>query len=61
MNFKDLETRFHEAVQHFWNIRRSQQEKQGTSEKTDIGARGAVTGGAQMSALEQLIVDLLMI
>lgn len=59
MNLEDLETRFHKAVQYFWNMRESQQEKQGTSGKTDAGARGAVTGGAQMAALGQLVVDLL--
>jgi hypothetical protein len=59
MNLEDLEARFHKAVQYFWNMRESQQEKQGTSGKTDAGTRGAVTGGAQMAALEQLVVDLL--
>ncbi len=59
MNRPNLEARFHEAVQHFWNIRESQQKKQGESGKTDAGTRGAVTGGAQMGALEQLVVDIL--
>ncbi|PYV90552.1 MAG: restriction endonuclease, partial [Acidobacteria bacterium] len=59
MSLEDLEACFHEAVQYFWSTRESQHEKQGTSGKTDAGTRGAVTGGAQMSALEQLVVDLL--
>lgn len=59
MNAEDLAARFQKAVQYFWNMRESQQEKQGMSGKTDAGTRGAVTGGAQMAALEELVVDLL--
>jgi hypothetical protein len=59
MSLMDLEARFHEAVQHFWMMREEQQKKQGQLGKTDAGTRGAVTGGAQMAALEQLVVDIL--
>ena len=55
----DIEVRFQEAVQHFWDIREQQQSKQSASGKADAGTRGAVTGGAQMTALERLVVDLL--
>lgn len=59
MSLMDLEARFHEAVQHFWKTREEQQKRQGQLGKIDAGARGAVTGGAQMAALEQLVVDIL--
>ena len=59
MNLMDLEARFHQAVQQFWNTRENQQRKQGVSGKVDAGTRGAATGGAQMAALEQLVVDIL--
>jgi Restriction endonuclease XhoI len=55
----DLGQRFQEAVQSFWDARRSQQEKQIEGGKIDAGTRGAVTGGTQMGALEVLLVDLL--
>ncbi len=56
---ENLEGRFHEAVQSYWNARRRQQEKQVEGGKIDAGTRGAVTGGSQMGALEVLVVDLL--
>lgn len=59
MNCTELEARFKEAVQHFWNTRESQQRKQGETGRTDAGTRGAVTGGAQMAEIEQLVVDIL--
>lgn len=59
MNVSVWETRFHEAVQQFWQIRYQQQQKQLTAGTSDAGTRGAVTGGAQMAAIEQLIVDVL--
>jgi hypothetical protein len=45
--------------EHFWKTREEQQKRQGQLGKIDAGARGAVTGGAQMAALEQLVVDIL--
>ena len=54
-----LETRFQEAVQHFWHARDAQQQKQVIAGTVDAGSRGAVTGGTQMGALEVLISDLL--
>ena len=47
-----LETRFQEAVQHFWHARDAQQQKQVDAGTIDAGSRGAVTGGTQMGALE---------
>jgi hypothetical protein len=55
----DLERRFQDAVQSFWDARRRQQQKQIEGGKIDAGTRGAVTGGTQMGALEVLVVDLL--
>lgn len=55
----DLEVRFQDAVQHFWDARARQQQKQVEAGKIDAGTRGAVTGGTQMGALEVLVADLL--
>lgn len=59
MSIEDLTVRFHQAVQSFWNTRDQQLLRQVEAGRTDAGTRGAVTGGGQMSALEQLVVDLL--
>jgi Restriction endonuclease XhoI len=59
MSLLDIEARFQEAVQHFWNTRAIQQLRQSESGKTDAGTRGAVTGGAQMAEIERLVVDIL--
>jgi hypothetical protein len=55
----DIEKRFKDAVQSFWNARARQQEKQLKSGKADAGTRGAVTGGSHMGAMESLVVDVL--
>lgn len=55
----DLDQRFHEAVQMFWNARDRQQQKQIEGGRIDAGTRGAVTGGTQMGALETLLTDVL--
>jgi hypothetical protein len=56
----DLDERFHEAVQSFWDARDRQQQKQVEAGKIDAGTRGAVTGGTQMGALETLLTDVLL-
>ncbi len=56
----DLEERFQQAVQAFWDARDQQQQKQIASGKIDAGTRGAVTGGTQMGALEVLLTDVLL-
>ncbi len=56
---EDLEQRFHEAVQSFWTVRSRQKQEQIDRGRIDAGTRGAVTGGAQMGALEVLVADLL--
>lgn len=55
----DIEARFQEAIQSYWNARNRQQQKQIEGGKIDSGTRGAVTGGSQMGALEVLVVDIL--
>jgi hypothetical protein len=55
----NLEQRFQEAVQAFWDARDRQQQKQIQGGKIDAGTRGAVTGGTQMGALEILLTDVL--
>lgn len=56
----NLDERFQEAVQHFWDARERQQQKQVDAGKIDAGTRGAVTGGTQMGALETLLTDVLL-
>jgi len=56
----DLDQRFHQAVQAFWDARDRQQQKQVEAGKIDAGTRGAVTGGTQMGALETLLTDVLL-
>jgi hypothetical protein len=55
----DVEHRFQDAIQHFWDAREKQQQKQTEGGKIDAGSRGAVTGGTQMGALEVLVSDIL--
>jgi restriction endonuclease XhoI-like protein len=55
----DLDERFREAIQHFWATRAAQQRHQAKRGVTDAGMRGAATGGAQMSAVEALVVEIL--
>lgn len=57
---EDLEQRFQDAVQSFWDARAHQQQKQVDAGKIDAGTRGAVTGGSQMGALETLLTDVLL-
>jgi hypothetical protein len=58
---KTIAVTFKSAVSYYWRTRSGQIEKQKSSGKTDQGARGAVTGGAQMdgfiAALTKLIRD----
>lgn len=55
----NLDERFQDAVQEFWDSRARQQKRQIDSGRIDAGTRGAVTGGAQMGALEVLFTDVL--
>ncbi len=55
----EVEKRFREAIQHFWDARKKQEQKQIEGGKIDAGSRGAVTGGTQMAALEVLVTEIL--
>jgi hypothetical protein len=56
----DIEGRFRAAIRSYWNTRSKQQRKQkGRGRTVDAGLRSAVTGGAQMAKLEDLISDIL--
>ena len=59
MSSEDLSVLFQQAVQSFWNTRDEQLQRQVENGRTDAGTRGAVTGGGQMSALGELVVELL--
>jgi hypothetical protein len=55
-----LQKRLRAAVKHFWSTRETQAQKQGSEAGSkDAGARSAVTGGAQMNGLINLVRDLL--
>lgn len=56
----NLDDRFQQAVQSFWDARATSQEKQREGGKIDAGTRGAVTAGTQMGALEVLLTDVLL-
>lgn len=56
----DLQRRLAAAIKHFWRTRREQHRKQGArSGKRDQGARGAVTGGAQLDGIVKLVSEIL--
>lgn len=48
-------TAFEAAVRTYWDVRRGQATKQAGTGKVDAGARGAVTGGAHMDAMAELM------
>jgi hypothetical protein len=56
---KDLNHRVAKAVASYWSTRRRQSAKQDTSGQRDQGARGAVTGGAQMEGFVELVSELI--
>jgi hypothetical protein len=58
--FRDAQPRLSDAVMHFWGTRDNQTQKQGASGQKDQGARGAVTGGAQMDAFIGLLTGLVL-
>lgn len=55
----EVDLRLKKAIQSYWNARAKNKEKQAASGKLDAGARGEVTGGTQMAALEALVADIL--
>jgi hypothetical protein len=56
----DLDNGLAEAVRHFWRVRASQQERQGSATgQKDAGSRAAVTGGKHGDGFIGLIADVL--
>jgi hypothetical protein len=47
------------AVASYWHARKTQQDKQRQSGRTDQGARSAVTGGAQMDGFIEMFTELI--
>lgn len=56
---KNLVACTRQAVAHYWKTRSAQRERQQQTGKSDQGARGAVTGGAQMDGFIRLFTDLI--
>lgn len=56
---KNLPERIAAAVTHFWSTREEQAKKQQSKGQVDQGARGAVTGGAQMDGFVTLVTEIL--
>jgi hypothetical protein len=56
---RGLDQAAHDAVRQFWETRQTQISKQQQAGRNDAGARGAVTGGAQMDGFIQLLRRLL--
>lgn len=48
---------FEKAVRAYWTVRTSQRNRQMKTGKADAGFRSAVTGGAQMDALAELLAE----
>jgi hypothetical protein len=62
-NKKDKETltpNLSQAIRHFWRTRELQIAKQRQAGQSDQGARGAVTGGAQMDGVIVLLSQIIM-
>lgn len=55
----DIEDRLRQAIQSYWEARALNKTKQIAGGRIDAGSRSEVTGGAQMSDLENLIADIL--
>jgi Restriction endonuclease XhoI len=49
--------RFEQAVRAYWEVRTRQRQRQIEAGKSDAGLRSAVTGGAQMDALAELLEE----
>jgi Restriction endonuclease XhoI len=50
--------RFEEAVKEYWRARTAQKQKQTEAGRSDAGSRGAVTGGAQMGRMTDLVAEI---
>lgn len=50
--------RLEAAVRDYWRVRNAQREKHAGAGGTNVGSRGAVTGGAQMAAMANLVAEI---
>jgi hypothetical protein len=50
--------RFEAAVRDYWRVRTAQKEKHTGAGGGDVGSRGAVTGGAQMGGMANLVAEI---
>ena len=57
---RELEARVSRAVSRFWRTREKQAKAQRSKGRSDQGARGAVTGGAQMDGFIELITGFIL-
>lgn len=55
----DIDRRFEQAIQSYWDTRLASKAKQLLGGKRDAGARSEVTGGIQMGAIESLVGEIL--
>lgn len=59
MKPSELEARIRSAVQHFWQTRQFQSDRQEVGNDRDRGSRSAVTGGKQMDGFVRLVQEIL--
>ncbi len=59
LNFKNLPAMLKKAVTFYWQTREDQSKKQTIQGNKDQGARSAVTGGAQMDGIINLITEII--
>ena len=60
LNFNNLQGKLKQAVAFYWQTRANQSKKQKDQGSADQGSRSAVTGGAQMDGIINLLTDLIL-
>lgn len=59
LNINNLQTRLKVAIAFYWQTREDQSKKQRDQGNSDQGARSAVTGGAQMDGIINLLTEII--
>lgn len=59
LNINDLQARLKKAITFYWQTREDQSKKQKDHGNSDQGARSAVTGGAQMDGIINLLTEII--
>ena len=59
-NIDNLDSKLGEAISFYWNTRENQRNKQKIHGNTDQGSRSAVTGGAQMDGIINLLTEIIL-